>query len=93
MLSMAQANVREKSFVAVNCGAIPETLVESVLFGHEKGAFTGAISKKYWKIPGSRWGHIISGRDWRTKTGFTGIKLLRALQQGEIEPVGAKQSF
>ena len=50
---------RGRAFVAVNCGAIPENLVESILFGHEKGSFTGATSKPFGQVPGGRWRHLV----------------------------------
>ena len=54
-----------KPFVTVNCGAIPANLVESILFGHEKGSFTGASEKRDRQIPGSRPRHAVPGRDRR----------------------------
>lgn len=79
-----------QSFVAVNCGAIPENLVESILFGHEKGAFTGAISKAPGKFQEADGGTLFLDEVGELPLS-TQVKLLRALQEGEIEPVGAKK--
>lgn len=78
-----------KPFVAVNCGAIPETLVESTLFGHEKGAFTGAIYKSLGKFREANGGTLFLDEIGELKLEVQ-VKLLRALQEGEIEPVGGK---
>ncbi len=78
---------RSGPFVAVNCGALPETLLESELFGHEKGAFTGAVSRKPGKFELADGGTILL--DEITEMGFhLQSKLLRALQENEIDPVG-----
>jgi len=78
---------RDKSFVAINCVALPETLLESELFGHEKGAFTGAINRKIGKFEIANHGTLlldeISEMDYRLQS-----KLLRVLQEGEIDRVG-----
>ncbi len=80
---------RDKPLVIVNCGAIPANLVESVLFGHEKGAFTGAIEKHV-----GRFGEADGGTLFLDEIGElpldAQVKLLRALQTGQIEPVGAR---
>jgi DNA-binding NtrC family response regulator len=77
-------------FVAVNCGALPATLVESILFGHEKGAFTGATSRR----PG-RFQEADGGTLFLDEIGElppeAQVKLLRAIQSGEVDPVGAAQ--
>ena len=76
-----------KRFVAVNCAAIPENLLESELFGHEKGAFTGAVARRLGKFEEANGGTLlldeISEMDIRLQA-----KLLRALQEKEIDRVG-----
>jgi DNA-binding NtrC family response regulator len=81
---------RAKPFVAVNCGAIPETLVESILFGHEKGAFTGATERHVGKFTEASGGTLFLDEVGELPP-TTQVKLLRALQEGEVEPVGAKK--
>jgi DNA-binding NtrC family response regulator len=81
---------RAKPFVAVNCGALPENLVESILFGHEKGAFTGATEKHVGKFVEADGGTLFL--DEIGELPLTAqVKLLRALQESEIEPVGGKK--
>lgn len=77
-------------FIAVNCGAIPSQLVESTLFGHEKGAFTGATEKKIGKFREAEGGTIFLDEVGELPLD-TQVKLLRALQQKEVEPVGASK--
>lgn len=77
-----------KPFVAVNCGAIPEKLVESTLFGHEKGAFTGAVSKTIGKFREADGGTLFLDEIGELPPEAQ-VKLLRVLQQKEVEPVGA----
>lgn len=79
-----------KSFVAVNCGAIPENLVESTLFGHEKGAFTGATEKRVGKFLEADGGTLFLDEVGELPPDAQ-VKLLRALQEGEVEPVGARR--
>ena len=76
-----------KPFVAVNCGAIPENLVESILFGHEKGAFTGATSKKIGKFQEADGGTLFLDEVGELPPQVQ-VKLLRAIQEGEVDPVG-----
>jgi DNA-binding NtrC family response regulator len=76
------------AFIAVNCGAIPENLVESTLFGHEKGAFTGAVSKSLGKFREADGGTLFLDEVAELPPSAQ-VKLLRALQQREVEPVGA----
>ncbi len=80
-----------KPFVAVNCGAIPENLVESILFGHEKGSFTGAHDKHLGKFQEANGGTLFLDEVGELPLDVQ-VKLLRALQESEIDPVGAKRS-
>jgi len=79
---------RDKPFVAVNCGAIPENLIESELFGHEKGAFTGAINRKQGKFALADGGAIFLD-EIGEMTPAMQVKLLRVLQDGTFSPVGS----
>jgi DNA-binding NtrC family response regulator len=81
---------KSKPFVTVNCGAIPENLVESILFGHEKGSFTGASEKRTGKFVEADQGTLFLDEIGELPLDAQ-VKLLRALQSGEIEPVGGKQ--
>ena len=80
-----------KPFVAVNCGALPENLVESILFGHEKGSFTGATDKHLGKFQEANGGTLFLDEVGELPLDMQ-VKLLRALQESEIDPVGAKRS-
>jgi len=80
-----------KPFVAVNCGAIPENLVESILFGHEKGSFTGASDKHLGKFQEANGGTLFLDEVGELPLDIQ-VKLLRALQESEIDPIGAKRS-
>ena len=79
-----------KPFVAVNCGAIPENLVESILFGHEKGSFTGATDKHLGKFQEANGGVLFLDEIGELPLDMQ-VKLLRALQEGEIDPIGSKR--
>jgi DNA-binding NtrC family response regulator len=79
-----------KPFITVNCGAIPTHLVESTLFGHRKGAFTGAVSDHAGKFAEAHGGTLFLDEVGELPL-ETQVKLLRALQQGEIEPVGSSK--
>jgi DNA-binding NtrC family response regulator len=80
---------KSKPFVTVNCGAIPENLVESILFGHEKGSFTGASEKRTGKFIEADQGTLFLDEIGELPLDAQ-VKLLRALQDGHIDPVGAK---
>ena len=77
-------------FVTVNCGAIPENLVESILFGHERGSFTGAVDKRIGKFQEADGGTLFLDEVGELPLDAQ-VKLLRALQEGEVEPIGAKK--
>jgi len=79
-----------KPFITVNCGAIPENLVESILFGHEKGAFTGANDKHAGKFQEASGGTLFLDEIGELPLDVQ-VKLLRALQQGEVDPIGSKK--
>jgi DNA-binding NtrC family response regulator len=81
---------RAKPFVAVNCGAIPDNLVESLLFGHEKGAFTGATERHTGKFVEASGGTLFLDEVGELPLAAQ-VKLLRAIQEGEVEPVGARK--
>jgi DNA-binding NtrC family response regulator len=82
---------RGKAFVTVNCGAIPENLVESVLFGHEKGSFTGASDKHAGKFVEADGGTLFLDEIGDLPLAVQ-VKLLRAVQEGEIDPVGSRKT-
>jgi DNA-binding NtrC family response regulator len=88
----AMSKRADKAFVAVNCAALPEHLLESELFGHEKGAFTGAIARKPGKFELADGGTLlldeISEMDMALQA-----KLLRVLQEGEIDRVGGTETL
>ncbi|MEI9965532.1 MAG: sigma-54 dependent transcriptional regulator [Caulobacteraceae bacterium] len=79
-----------KPFVAVNCGALPENLVESILFGHEKGSFTGATDRHLGKFQEANGGVLFLDEVGELPLDMQ-VKLLRALQEGEVDSVGAKR--
>lgn len=79
---------REKPFVTINCGAIPRELLESELFGHVKGSFTGAIAHKVGRIEMAHEGTLFLD-EIGEMPGELQVKLLRLIQQGELEKVGA----
>jgi len=77
----------DKPFVTINCGAIPENLLESELFGHVKGAFTGAANSKTGKFEAAKGGTIFLDEIGDMSPDLQ-VKLLRVLEEGEFEPVG-----
>jgi len=81
---------REKPFVAVDCGAIPDTLIESELFGHEKGAFTGAHQRKEGQFQLAGGGTLFLDEIVNLPLP-TQAKLLRALQERQVQPLGSKR--
>ena len=81
---------KSKPFVAVNCGAIPDNLVESILFGHEKGAFTGATERHAGKFVEASGGTLFLDEVSELPL-TTQVKLLRALQEGTVEAVGGRK--
>jgi two-component system nitrogen regulation response regulator GlnG len=83
---------REKPFLAVNCAAIPETLLESELFGHEKGAFTGAHQRRIGKFEQSSGGTIFLD-EVGDMSPLVQSKVLRVLQEQEFERVGGTESI
>lgn len=86
----AKSKRKDRRFVAVNCAAIPENLLESELFGHERGAFTGAVARRIGKFEEADGGTLlldeISEMDVRLQA-----KLLRALQEREIDRIGSNK--
>jgi DNA-binding NtrC family response regulator len=81
---------KTKPFVAVNCGAIPDNLVESILFGHEKGAFTGATERHMGKFVEATGGTLFLDEVGELPLAAQ-VKLLRALQEGSVEAVGGRK--
>ncbi len=84
-----RSNRRDKPFVAINCGALRETLLESELFGHERGAFTGAYARKLGLAEVANGGTLFLDEIGELSPGIQS-KLLRFLQEGEIYRVGGK---
>ena len=82
---------RSKPFVTVNCGAIPDNLVESILFGHEKGSFTGATDRHAGKFLEAHTGTLFLDEIGDLPLDVQ-VKLLRAVQDGEVDPVGGKST-
>lgn len=83
---------REKSFIQVNCGSIPEGLLESEIFGHEKGAFTGAVFQKPGKFELAEGGTLFLDEITEMSPNLQ-VKLLRVLQEKEFERVGGTKTF
>lgn len=87
----AHSGRQDGPFVAVNCAALPEHLLESELFGHEKGAFTGAIGRKLGKFELASGGTLLLDEISEMELALQ-AKLLRALQEGEIDRVGGVET-
>jgi DNA-binding NtrC family response regulator len=85
-----ESDRKARPFIVVNCGAIPENLVESILFGHEKGAFTGAVDRRIGKFQEADGGTLFLDEIGELPLDAQ-VKLLRALQDGQIDPVGSKK--
>ena len=83
---------KERPFISVHCGAIPETLIESELFGHEKGAFTGATSRKMGKFELASGGTVFLD-EVGTMSPATQVKLLKVLQERIIQRVGCEKDI
>ena len=83
---------RDKHFVALNCGGLPEQIFESELFGHEAGAFTGAIKKRVGKIEWAHGGTLFLDEIETMPVGLQ-IKMLRVLQERTLERLGANESI
>lgn len=81
-----------KNFVAINCGAIPENLIESELFGHEKGAFTGAITRKIGKFELANEGTLFLDEVGELPLSMQ-VKFLRVLQEKQFERIGSLESI
>jgi len=86
------SNRREAQFISLHCGAIPDTLLESELFGHEKGAFTGAVRRKMGKFEIANGGTIFLD-EVGTLTPAAQVKLLMVLQEGLFERVGGEATL
>ena len=86
------SNRRDAQFISVHCGAIPDTLLESELFGHEKGAFTGAVRRKMGKFEIANGGTIFLD-EVGTLTPAAQVKLLMVLQEGLFERVGGETTL
>jgi two-component system response regulator HydG len=82
----------QKPFIKVSCAALPETLLESELFGHERGAFTGAVSRKLGRFQLADGGTLFLD-EVNVMSSTTQVKLLRVLQEREFEPLGSTKTI
>jgi DNA-binding NtrC family response regulator len=87
-----QSNRKDAQFISVHCGAIPDTLIESELFGHEKGSFTGAVRRKLGKFEFAMGGTIFLD-EIGTITPAAQVKLLQVLQDGTYQRVGGEEAL
>ncbi|GIL02542.1 MAG: sigma-54-dependent Fis family transcriptional regulator [Alphaproteobacteria bacterium] len=83
---------RDRPFVAINCGAVPETIFESEIFGHERGAFTGAVARRVGKIEYADGGTVFLDEIESMPPGLQ-TKLLRLLQERVVEPLGGNRQL
>jgi len=83
---------KDRAFLIVNCAALPSTLIESELFGHEKGAFTGAMDKRIGKLEQANGGTIFLDEIGEMPVEMQ-VKFLRVLQEKEIERIGGKETL
>ena len=86
------SNRKDAQFISVHCGALPDTLIESEMFGHEKGAFTGAVRRKLGKFEFATGGTIFLD-EIGTTTFAAQIKLLQVLQDGTYQRVGGEETL
>src|SRR5262249_10797828 len=91
-IHQASSKIRPGPFIAVNCAALPENLLETELFGHEKGAFTGAISQRQGRLEIASGGTLFLDEIGELRAGIQ-AKLLRVLQDKCFERVGGSKSI
>jgi two-component system response regulator FlrC len=86
-----QSSRADKPFIAINCAAIPETMLESILFGHEKGTFTGAVAARAGKFEQANGGTLLLDEISEMDLGLQ-AKLLRVIQEKEVERLGSNKT-